>query len=112
MSKPIHAHEGSKYLREIHGVYSTTGDKQSVQVDVYAVLEAFGVTCPARAHCIKKLLACGNRGKGNEMLDLIGAEAAVARAIDLQKQRDINNSFASGEDLIDYEKEIRVLRES
>ncbi len=88
MSKPIHTHEGAKYLREIHGPYSTPGDKQAIQVDVYAVLEAFGVTCPARAHCIKKLLCCGNRGNGSELDDLIGAEAALSRAVELQKQRE------------------------
>ena len=37
----------SKYDKEIN---------LGVVVDVYDVLEAFGVTCPARAHAIKKLL--------------------------------------------------------
>lgn len=91
MPKPILEHEGSKYLR---GIYSATGVALSddgeplVSVDVYEVLEAFGVTCPARAHAIKKLLCCGNRGKGSELADLLGVEAAVARAIQLQTRRD------------------------
>lgn len=91
MPKPINEHEGKKYLRR---VYSVTGvaledaGEPCVSVDVYEVLEAFGVTCPARAHAIKKLLCCGNRGKGSELADLLGVEAAVARAIQLQTRRD------------------------
>lgn len=84
MSKPITKHEGSKYLRKIQGVTSP----HSAEVDVYAVLVAFNVTCPARQHAIKKLLCAGIRGKGNELADLTGAEAAVCRAIDLQQERE------------------------
>lgn len=83
-AKPITAHEGKKYLRRIDPA-DGTGDP--VLVDVYAVLVAFGVTCPARAHAVKKLLCCGSRGKGGEMDDLKGALAAVSRAIDLQDAR-------------------------
>ena len=84
MTKNIIQHEGSKYLRTINSSVNNT----SIQTDVYAVLEAFNVTCPAIAHCIKKLLCCGIRGKGDKMADLIGAEAALSRAIELQKQRE------------------------
>ena len=93
MPKPIEQHEGKKYLHTIWpaGELVTCDPKlgkMGVQVDVYAVLEAFGVTCPARAHAVKKLLCCGNRGKGSAMQDLLGVEAAVARAIQLQEVRD------------------------
>ena len=47
------------------------------------------MTCPARAHAIKKLLCCGGRGKGDALADLLGAEAAVSRAIELQRVREI-----------------------
>ena len=87
MTKKIDEHEGSKYLRKIH---SAKRDKSPIQVDVYNVLEAFKVTCPARQHAIKKLLCAGIRGKGNELDDLIGAEAAVARAIELEKDRQVD----------------------
>jgi hypothetical protein len=83
--KPISEHEGKKYLRPIH---SAVDPNFAVSVDVYSVLVAFGVTCPARAHAIKKLLCCGNRGKGSEMADLLGVEAAGARAIQLQAAAD------------------------
>lgn len=71
---------GSKYLRNI----LITGQRQ---VDVYAVLDAFNVTCPARQHAIKKLLCTGIRGKANDMQDLTEAQDAVARAIQLQTAR-------------------------
>lgn len=87
MSRGIDDHEGKKYLRLIYSAHPEN-TRLPISVDVYAVLEAFGVTCPARAHCIKKLLACGNRGKGSELNDLIGADAALSRAIELQRQRD------------------------
>ena len=57
----------------------------SGQIDVYDVLVAFDVTCPARQHAIKKLLCAGLRGKGNTEQDLIEASDAVERAIQLTK---------------------------
>jgi len=88
MAKSIETHEGSKYLRTI---YPAIQGDYITRVDVYAVLEAFGVTCPARQHAIKKLLCAGIRDKGSELSDLIGADAAVSRAIELQKIRESNN---------------------
>lgn len=66
-------HSGSKYLRNIKGV----------TVDIYDVLTAFDVHCPARQHAIKKLLCAGIRGKGDESQDLNEALDAVKRAIEL-----------------------------
>lgn len=77
----INEHEGRKYLRKV--VSAVNGD--SVEVDVYAVLVAFGVTCPATQHAIKKLLCAGGRGKGDRVSDLTGALAAVNRAVELAK---------------------------
>ena len=85
MITPITKHEGNKYIREIN---SAVDNKAAVLVDVYAVLVAFNVTCPARQHAIKKLLCAGIRGKGNELDDLVGALAAVNRAIELQRSKD------------------------
>lgn len=93
MAKTIGEHEGKKYLRRI----VSPVDGGTVAVDVYAVIVAFGVVCPARAHAIKKLLCCGNRNKGSEMSDLLGVEAAVARAIQLQQQRDDQKPAEGGE---------------
>jgi rubredoxin len=81
----IHSHEGKKYLRSIHS--AETG-KPIGWVDVYEVLLAFNVTDPAVAHAIKKLLACGQRGKGDTIADLKGAIAAIKRAINFQERKD------------------------
>ena len=92
MAKPINEHEGKKYLRMIHAATQNgEGGLVGVWVDVYAVLEAFNVTCPGRQQAIKKLLCAGLRGKGGELADLIGADAALSRAIDLQRARDSNH---------------------
>ncbi len=69
----------NKYSRTI---YSLLTDK-SIAVDVYAVLKAFEVACPARQHAIKKLLCAGLRGKATEEQDLIEASQSVARAIEM-----------------------------
>ena len=68
----------NKYARLIRGI-----DGSEAQVDVYAVLVAFGVTCPARQHAIKKLLCAGQRGKGNAKQDLEEAGTAINRAVEL-----------------------------
>ncbi len=73
-----------KYNRMIHPVLTEGG---MPVVDVYSVLEAFGVTCPARQHAIKKLLCAGLRGKGNAIQDLREALIAVQRAVALEEAR-------------------------
>ena len=65
---------GTKYLR-------ATPCAIDSRIDVYAVLDAFDVRCPARQHAIKKLLCAGIRGKNNELDDLREAEDAIKRAI-------------------------------
>jgi len=72
---------GSKYLRDVPCLI---GHKC---VDVYAVLDAFNVTCPARQHAIKKLLCAGLRGKGGVKQDLSEASDAVTRAIEMHKSQ-------------------------
>ena len=71
---------GSKYLREMRCLVQG-------RADVYAVLEAFAVACPARQHAIKKLLCSGIRGKGDAMQDLKEARDAVDRAIQMESSR-------------------------
>lgn len=69
-----------KYNRPIR---PSTGGEKPIVVDVYAVLVAFSVTCPARQHAIKKLLCAGLRGKADEVTDLKEAEVALRRAIQM-----------------------------
>jgi hypothetical protein len=76
-TKDMVNHSGSKYLHDVQLV----GGK----IDVYAVLVAFGVSCPARQHAIKKLLCAGLRGKGDELQDLRESVDAVRRAIEIKE---------------------------
>jgi hypothetical protein len=71
---------GKKYLREVPC-------KVNGRIDVYAVLDAFSVTCPARQHAIKKLLCSGIRGKGSVIQDLSEAKDAVDRALQMEADR-------------------------
>jgi len=72
----------SKYNRTIRDI---DGDGTGT-VDVYSVLVAFNVTCPATAHAIKKLLCAGIRGKGDKQQDLKEAIIAIERAIEINYQ--------------------------
>jgi hypothetical protein len=76
MSPPV----TNKYLRPLPA-------SPSVTVDVYDVLVAFNVTCPARAHAIKKLLCAGLRGKGDELQDLRESIQAIDRSIQLAEHK-------------------------
>jgi hypothetical protein len=86
----IREHEGSKYIRTIESCVSP-GEK--TQVDVYSVLVAFDVTCPAMAHAAKKVLCAGLRGKGSAIDDLKGAIAALHRAVEIEGARKREASY-------------------
>lgn len=88
--RPIHEHSGSKYLRTICPASGVLGDP--ISVDVYCVIEAYRVTCPARQHALKKLLCAGLRDKNTVEKDLLEAIDAVSRAIELEKQRTPDNT--------------------
>ncbi len=76
---------GNKYDRKIWDKYE---DRHCV-VDVYRVLDAFDVRCPATAHAVKKLLCAGIRGHKDMEQDLSEAAQSIeeARAILKQKRR-------------------------
>ena len=65
--------DGSKYRKSIKGV----------DVDVYDILAAFDIRCPATQHAIKKLLAAGKRGHKSAAKDLAEAQWSIGRAIEL-----------------------------
>jgi hypothetical protein len=78
-----------KYHRQIthtleHGAIIQTGDRVTITVDVYDVLKAFDVRCPAIQHAIKKLLCAGIRGHKDKRQDLAEARASIGRAIELE----------------------------
>ena len=57
----------------------------STTIDIYDVLKAWGVTCPATQHAIKKLLQPGERGHKDKLTDLREALASIERAIEIEK---------------------------
>jgi hypothetical protein len=78
----------NKYQRPIYGALAggiLNQAKTIMMVDVYDVLKAFNVTCPATAHAIKKLLAAGERGHKDKETDLNEAISSIRRAIELQQ---------------------------
>jgi hypothetical protein len=90
----------SKYNRVAHK------DGKHLEVDVYDVLEAFNVTCPALQHLIKKALCVGIRGHKDESQDLQDILDSANRAIDLAADRadgemmkNMDSIIVSNEDL-------------
>ena len=64
----------SKYHVQIKGQW----------VDVYDILSAYGVTNPADAHAIKKMLCPGQRGAKDGIQDRQEAIVSLQRAIELE----------------------------
>lgn len=83
----MNQHQPNKYVRQIHAVDDFNG---FMNVDVYSVLQAFAVTCPARQHAIKKLLCSGLRGQKDSQQDLEEARESITRAIQMEMQRQNN----------------------
>jgi hypothetical protein len=61
----------NKYMREI---------QPGVWVDVYDVIEAFGVTDGGFQHALKKILACGSRGHKDEEEDRKDIHMSIKRS--------------------------------
>lgn len=73
VSDKLHRITPSKYTKTIHGV----------PVDVYDVLQAWGVINPALQHLIKKALQCGQRGHKDNAQDLQDIIDSAIRAKEL-----------------------------
>lgn len=71
----------SKYNRAIVDKNGTV-----IVVDVYDVLVAFDVRCPAMQHAIKKMLCSGLRGHKDSKQDKAEAIASIKRSIELEEQ--------------------------
>lgn len=91
----ILCHEGSKYIKRIFSCFVGRG---SIEIDVYNVIDAYKITCPAQAHALKKVLCAGERGKGSRLQDLNGAIAALHRAIELENQNDTTRDATESPD--------------
>lgn len=68
--------KNNKYARNVKGV----------DIDIYDILVAWEVTCPATQHAIKKLLMPGQRGHKDNLKDLQEAKQSVERAIELLEE--------------------------
>lgn len=77
----------SKYDREIIGIDGTV-----TTVDVYRVLDAFGVSDPATQHAVKKMLCMGLRGHKDYITDLNDSIDSLQKAKELYGQRVIYES--------------------
>lgn len=75
--------KGAKYRKTIRD----RRDGSSIEVDIYDVLEAYSVTCPALAHALKKLLLPGQRGSKDFEKDMREGANSIEQAILLQKWR-------------------------
>ena len=80
----------SKYERKIIGI-----DGAVTTVDVYRVLDAFGVSDPATQHAIKKMLCTGLRGHKDYLTDLNDSIESLQKAKELYGQRMISESSKS-----------------
>ena len=84
MSEDQHAKQpGSKYQRMLLQTLPEGQPGAFVVVDVYDVLRAWDVTCPAIQHAIKKLLQPGQRGSKSAAQDLREAIGSIERSIQL-----------------------------
>lgn len=77
----------SKYDREIIGIDGTV-----TRVDIYRVLDAFGVSDPATQHAIKKMLCMGLRGHKDYLTDLDDSIDSLQKARQLYVQKMIYES--------------------
>jgi hypothetical protein len=73
--------------------------------DVYRVLRAFGVTCPAVQHAVKKLLMPGQRGAKDKLQDLEEALWSVSEAIDMARAGLPEGGTLTGETEVETEPE-------
>jgi hypothetical protein len=56
---------------------------KGITIDVYDVLKAFDVTCPAMQHAIKKCLMAGKRGAKDAVQDMNEAIQSIERSKEL-----------------------------
>ena len=80
----------SKYNREIIGI-----EGAATTVDIYRVIDAFGVSDPATQHALKKMLCTGLRGHKDYLTDLNDSIDSLKKAKELYGQKMIHESSKS-----------------
>lgn len=75
----------NKYQRQITSTNCECDnlDDATIIIDIYDVLKAYNVTCPATQHAIKKMLMAGERGHKDKQTDLDEAIQSLQRAKEL-----------------------------
>lgn len=81
----------SKYNRTIRNAKG-----EAIEVDVYDVLKAFDVKCPALQHLAKKALCAGLRGHKSREQDLLDIQASAKRAVELSGDGEDPDDFKVG----------------
>ncbi len=56
------------------------------KIDIYRILDLYGVESPALQHAIKKLLCSGQRGYKNEYQDVVEAAKSIDRWLDMRRE--------------------------
>lgn len=92
------ADNGKKYHRVIKGIID--GDK----MDVYSVLETFGIRDASVQHAIKKLLCSGTRGKAGKIQDLKEAVTAIVRGIQMIENEACESGISTSPDRTELDK--------
>ena len=80
----------NKYMRVIKVIEVAPSEVVQfvkVEVDVYDVLNAFPVNCPAMHNAGKKILAAGTRGYKDSLQDKNEAINCIKRSIEMEQQR-------------------------
>lgn len=78
--------KNKKYNKKITGICPKTGKRVTIIVDVYDVLKAFKVTCPALQHIGKKILNAGSRGHKGLQEDTVDIVTGALRAVEINKK--------------------------
>lgn len=90
-NKPEQVHEdtGKKYERTIYSRKpGPDGKHQSIVIDVYCAIEAFGPMPSPRSHAAKKILCAGLRGKADAERDIMEAITALERDLEILRCRE------------------------
>lgn len=76
--------KGSEYAKvEFGKINKYNKPCKGITIDVYDVLKAFEVTCPAMQHAIKKCLMAGKRGAKDAVQDMNEAIQSIERSKEL-----------------------------
>lgn len=88
----------NRYSRRVW-YWDEAGRRHPVPIDVYDVLTAYEVSCPAIGHAVKKLLCPGQRGHKDRLTDLKEAAVSIERAIQLAAEAEGASVAAVGDPL-------------